>query len=398
VDVTPFWLGLPLGFWVSALVLLLGLAGSAAAAFRFRRRRAAEALRRLVLSQLLLAARRGLPLSRALAALGEELDRRGSPDPTRLVLLDPLLALPRRFERGGARWQARAVHDLAGDLERSEDLHCLSRVPGPAFPAPLPQLLVQAQRRGALLATLEELVALDDDALRLRGAVRGSLLYPVWLLVVCFACALFVEAVVWDKLLEIKASIAPGASPLLDAVTALRRSLLVGLPLAVGWLWLVAGALVTDRGGLARRLPGARWLQAGFTRARTLGLLRAQLRCGAPLAEALRVLALSRLAPDGAVERAVAAAQEGAGLRDALPAGGLARLADLERLPASGDQELPALDLLARAAAREATTRVDRAAAAALPLLLGLLGLLVACSYVGPHLIYHGLLKEASLW
>ncbi len=395
---TPFWLGLEPAFWVGALVLLVVAGAWVFGAFRHRRSRAAEALRRLVLPQLLLAVRRGLPLSRAMAALGEELDRRGTPDPTRLRLLDPLLAIPRRFERGGARWQARAVHDLAGDLERSEDLHCLSRVPGRVFPAPLPQLLVQAQRRGTLLATLEELVGLDDEALRVRGAVRGSLLYPVWLMAVCFGCVLFVDRIVWDKLLAVRATLVEGADPALDALTAVRRGLLVGIPLVVAWLWLVAGALVTDRGRLARWLPGARWLQAGFVRARTLRLLQATLRAGAPLAEALRALALHRLAPDAQVERAAAAAQEGAGLRDALQAGGLVRLADLERLPASGAQELGALALLARAASRDATTRVDRAAAAALPLLLGLLGVLAASTYVAPHLLYHSMLKELSLW
>lgn len=395
---TPFWLDLGLAFWLAAFVGLLGLVATFAAAFWQRRRRAAEGLRRAVLSQLLLAARRGHPLSRALSALGEELDRRGTPDPTRVVLLDPLLFLPRRFERGAARAQARVVHDLAANLEHS-DLHCLSRAPA-AFPAPLPQLLVQAQRRGTLVGTLEELAVLDDEALRVRGEVRGRLLYPAWVVLLTFVCALFVDRVIWDKLEEILAGVSndPATPTHLLVLVAVRRTLLFGIPLLVGCLWLAAGALVTDRGWLARRLPVVRRLQAGFVRARVLRLLLAHLRVGAPLAETLRALALHRLAPDAAVERAVAAATEGAGLRDALLAGRLLPDADLERLPAGGGHEVAALELLARAASREASTRVDRVALAVLPLLLGLVGLLLATTYGGPHLVYHAFMERVSLW
>src|SRR5690606_4245600 len=84
---TPFWLQLGAGVFVAALVGLGGLAASIAMLFVQRQRRAAEALRRLVLDQLLLAVQRGLPLPRALSVLGEELDRRASPHPGGHVLV-----------------------------------------------------------------------------------------------------------------------------------------------------------------------------------------------------------------------------------------------------------------------------------------------------------------------
>lgn len=393
---TPFWLELELGFFIAALVLLALVVGSALLALRHRQQRAAEGLRRAVLSQLLLAARRGLPLARALAVLGEELERRATPDPGRLALLDLLLWLPRRFERGGARWQASVVYDLAAGLEHV-DLRELARAPRDAFPAPLPDVLAQAQRKGTLLPTLEELARLDDDALRARGEVRGRLLYPAWILLVAFVCVAFMDRLLWDRVEQIALGLGAEDRHQVEVLTLVRRLLLVGAPLLLAGLWLSAGALVTGRGRLMRRLPPVAFVQRAIVRARALRLLLVQLRAGVPLAEALRALALHRLAPDDAVERAAARARDGAGLRAALEAGALASARDLARLPAHGAQELEALEGLASAATRDASGRLDWIATATLPLLMLMIGGLAAVSFIAPQLVIHGVIR-GYLW
>lgn len=395
---TPFWLELEAGFFVAALVVLAGVVASVLLALRHRQRRAAEGLRRAILSQLLLAARRGLPLPRALAVLGEELERRATPDPGRLALLDLLLWLPRRFERGGARWQATVAYDLAAGLEHV-DLRELARAPRSTFPAPLPEVLAQAQRRGTLLPTLEELARLDDDALRVRGDVRGRMLYPAWILLIAFICVAFIDLVLWERLMETFLRF-----PVNDALRArvalladLRQVLLVGTPLLLGAMWLAAGALVTGRGALARRLPVVAFVQAAIVRARAMRLLLVHLRAGVPLADALRALSLHRLAPAAAVERAVARAADGAGLRAALEGGALVSARDLARLPAHGAHELDALETLARSATRDASVRIDWLARATLPLFMVAIGALAAVSFMAPQIVIHGYVR-GILW
>ncbi len=400
---TPFWLELGLAVWITALVGLAGLVTSVVLLFVQRRRRAAEALRRAVLDQLLLAVRRGLPLPRALSVLGEELDRRATPNPGRYVLLDLLLWVPRRFERGAARWQARVVHDLAADLDEG-DLRCLSRAPGGVFPDALPAVLSRAQRRGTLLPTLEELVRLDDDALRLRGEVRGQLLYPTWVLLVAVLVVGFIDGAITGKFDAILASYRvgdAGYTPAMATLTTVRRTLLLVTPLLLGAAWLGAGALVTGRGALLRHLlPGVRGVARSLERARALRLLLAHLRAGAPLPEALRALGEEGALSPRALDRALAHTAEGGGVVHALAASGVAGRADLERLPSTpgSPHELEALAALADAARRAASSRVDRIARATLPLALLLLGAITGTTYVMPHLFYHSIVERIAPW
>ncbi|MBX3471450.1 MAG: type II secretion system F family protein [Planctomycetes bacterium] len=391
---TPFWLELGVIAWVVALAGLAAAFGSVTLLFAQRQRRAAEGLRRLVMDQLLFAARRGLPLARALAVLGEELDRQGEPHPDRPLLLAPLLWLPRRFERGGARWQARAVHDLAADLEEG-DLRCLSRVPRGAFPDPLPALLSRAERQGTLLATLEELCRLDDEALRLRGEVRGQLLYPTWILFVGLLAVLFMDVVVWGRLGELLEIVGDRSRvAAIEGLVLVRRALVVALPLLLGATWLGAGALVTGRGALVRRLlPGTRGVARALDR-------RACSRTSAGrTSRALRARRPGRALPPAAAERALARAERRA---TAWPRGAwylLDRTA-LERLPAApgGPHELAALADVADAASRAAAARVDLLARATLPVALGLIGALAGVTYAAPHLVYNAVIAVEVPW
>src|SRR5690606_29410044 len=117
-------------------------------------------------------------------------------------------------------------------------------------------------------------------------------------------------------------------------LTAARRTLLVVTPVLLGAAWLGAGALVTGRGALVRRLlPGVRGVARALDRARLLRLLLAHLRAGAPLPEALRALGEDGALPARGVDAALAHTAEGGGVVHALAAAGALDRASLERLP-----------------------------------------------------------------
>ncbi|MCO5171118.1 MAG: type II secretion system F family protein [Planctomycetes bacterium] len=403
LDVTPFWLELEPGAWLAAFVGLAVLLGSLVGVVRQRRRRAAEALRRRVLEQLLLAARRGLPLARALDVLGDELAARAE----RLPGWGDLTSMSwpfGAFERQGLRAQARAAHDLAADLAEG-GLGCLSRAPGGAFPAPLPDLLAGAERQGTLLATLEEVVRLDDDALRLRGHVRGRLLYPAWVLGVMLLVLTFHELVIWDKFVELSAAMGARLDPVADTIALAdrlvlaRRVLLVAAPLALLGLWLAGSALVTGRGALLRRVvPGLGGVARAVARARALRLLLAHLRAGAPLPDAVAALDRQGLLPAGGGAAARARAVEGHGIRAALAASGVCGRDLLEPLPDGGPHAVEALAAVADRADRAARARIDLVARATLPFALALLGALAAVSYLAPHLLIHAYTRSVAIW
>lgn len=399
----PFWLELEPGSWLAAFVGLGVLLGSLVGVVRHRRRRAAEALRRRVLEQLLLAARRGLPLARALDVLGDELAARAERLPGWGGIASrswPFGA----FERHGLLAQARAAHDLATDVAEG-GLTCLSRAPGRAFPAPLPDLLATAERQGALLPTLEEVARLDDDALRLRGQVRGRLLYPAWVLGVMLLVVTFLELVIWDKFVEITAAMGPALDPVADTVVAVerlalaRRVLLVAAPLLLALAWLSASALLTGRGRLLRRVvPGLAGAARALARARALRLLLAHLRAGAPLPEAVGALDRQGLLPAGGAAAARARAVEGHGIRGALAASGLCGADLLARLPDGGPHGVEALAAVADRADEAARARIDLLAGAVVPLGLALVGALAAVSYVAPHLAIHAYVRSIAIW
>lgn len=384
MTVAVWWLDVGAGVYVLGLVGLALVFGLVVALRRRGRHRDAEALRGLTLHQLLLAARRGLPLEPTLHALARELEERARPAPgPRAFRLFGWLSGWRSLLRRTHRRRASLVFDAAVAL-REGGLEAAARGLGDAFPAPLPRLLGAAERRGSLLATLEELVARDEAALAFRSAVRAGLLYPACVLLFCFWPWSFYQSVIAPKFAEIMRS--TGGSPAgVDLLASVQGVLGFAAPAFFVGAWLAAGLLAPGGGplrrGLRRGLPWVRGAAALAERARLCRLVAAYVRAGVPAAEALRELAALGAADDARLEEAARRAAEGADVASALAGAGL-----LAGEPVPAPEPEVALRLLAAEHEDRYRARLDGAARLATPLGVLVVGAVVATCYWTPFL------------
>ena len=403
-----------------------------------------EQVRAAVLAQLHLAAQRGLPLVPALHALGTDLQKQGvyaPSSPGRLVmamvippygaylvfllLMTDARSLGERGPRsryrmllavvfppfglyavctGLARWLIRRrrhmesvlVWDIAAGLQEGQ-LGPALRSAKAAFPEPLPTLLDEAHRRGALTETLAELQRVGALQERFRGELRSRLTYPLVILTGVELVALFVLTVCFPRL-QLQTAI--GGPTAMAFVSWLPWLLIVGAPLVLFALWLGAG-VIGGRGlaspSLRRWLPFAAHSERIAARVLLGRQLAALLRAGVPLPDGLRALETLGQGPGWDLERAARLAEEGASAASALAQAGALPKDALARLAHGAGSAEHALEAVAEQAEAELRRRMDTLSMASTPLAILTVGTLVASVYI-PVLTTLQRTTSAFLW
>ncbi len=322
--------------------------------------------------------RSGLPLPRALAALGAEL-------------------------RGGRLRSACAR--IAADVDVGTPFAEAYARHGAVFP-PVYRALVEAgQRGGAMSAVLDEIACHASLVERVRQQLRRQLEAPLWGAAMVIGVALFVACFV-APLPPIEVLIGPSNG---GGWSASELSLPVGLAL------LVAGALVVvlfawlrrpldaaGPAGLRYRLPVLGRLHADAAVAGFAATAALLLRRRMPLERALALCA--ETAADAGVRaaagRMAAAAGSGASASEALARGGLIPASLLWFVDAAaasgGDGAARALDDIAALYRQRVERAAERAGVYAVPLLqlaAGVVVLVLALGYAFP-----GLHLTGALW
>ncbi|HZV01523.1 MAG TPA: hypothetical protein VFF73_32725 [Planctomycetota bacterium] len=388
IDLGPEFAAAGVALTIVALAIIWGLVPLVARAAR-------EETRRLVLAQLELACERGLPLPQALTALAGDLERRA--DRLRFkrrvfaVLFQPYTFVIWLLRR--QRLQDReAVNDMAAILLEGDVARALRE--GGVLPAPLPDLLGAAAKRGALVEALRGAREIGATAERFRSTVRGTLAYPAIVLAAVESVAMFLSSAVNPRFDAMTATTGV-ESPAASTLRAIEPFLMVFVPLLLVLLWQVSGVLAPGAGWFSRRL---RRLLPVFRRADDLArvalsarTVAAFVRAGVPLAEALRAVAPDDAAFEAAARRADEGASVAAALGDAFPAPARPLL---EAPPAATASALEAVSSWATAEHERLVTSLARLA---LPIGIVSVGLLVATFYWPPFLTLDAI-RTRYLW
>ena len=224
------------------------------------------------------------------------------------VSLHSALAGLQAHERDPKR--AALLATLGEDILEGKSLSvALARQPG-MFPPVYVNLVAAGERGGFLPQVLQQLIAMDEKAERLRNTLVSALSYPAFLIFFSLATIVFVLVGVFPKFTEMFQQIRsdlPASTLVLMALSDVLR---------LHWPWVLGGSAVLLAGGVhwwqqpqARsaidrwklQLPFVRELFAQIYLSQTLRVLGLSLSNGVPLVEALR--ACQDLVRNGLFER-----------------------------------------------------------------------------------------------
>ena len=206
--------------------------------------------------------------------------------------------------------RAALLATLGEDILEGKSLSAaLARQPG-MFPPVYVNLVAAGERGGFLPQVLQQLIAMDEKAERLRNTLVSALSYPAFLIFFSLATIVFVLVGVFPKFTEMFQQIRsdlPASTLVLMALSDVLR---------LHWPWVLGGSAVLLAGGVhwwqqpqARsaidrwklQLPFVRELFAQIYLSQTLRVLGLSLSNGVPLVEALR--ACQDLVRNGLFER-----------------------------------------------------------------------------------------------
>lgn len=351
---------------------------------QWRRRDQAE-LRRLILGQLLRAARRGLPLKEAIRALGDDLDRRSR----RRNILGRrrfvgwlIVSKTKVAERNeGLHELAEKAYQIASALEDGSLEDALASVPYLIAP-PLCTLLGEAERRGTLVSALGDLGDMETSARAFRGRVRGLLSYPLVVMCLLVGVGALLMGVITPKLTQYGV----GLGTFVPTMEIVQSLFIFGVPALLALFWMGASSLLPGVGERSRVtrvihswVPGVKDAHRAALTSRFARTLAALLRAGLPAPDALRTAAPLAVKSSATVLSAARMAEEGMPVIGALANAGALDAA--HPLDTSPGQDIRVLTDLAETAAAQHSRLVLALSGLVLPVSLLLLGGLVASFY-----------------
>jgi type II secretory pathway component PulF len=380
-----WWFKVPI--LLGALVAGLIVVAAIVLTLRQWRRRDRAELKRLILEQMLRAARRGLPLGEAIRALGDDLDRRSRRRKIlwrRRVVAWLILSNAKLAERNqGLSRLAEDTYQIASALEDGSLEQALGSVPG-LIAEPLCTLLGEAERRGTLLSALEDLGDMETSAREFRSRVRGLLCYPLAVLLMIAAAGGLIMGVIAPTLSRLDDV---DLSTFVFVTQSFQTVFMLGVPALFALFWVGASSIDPGLGARTRFtrvvhfwFPEVRHAHQAARVSRFARTLAALLRAGLPAPDALRTAAPLAVEESTVVLAAARLADEGTPVVGALATTGALEMSGhpLESTP--GDDIRVLADFADAAAARHSRL-VLGVSGFVLPVSLLALGGLVASFY-----------------